>query len=237
MRRTLVIIVLLICALCIGLWQFSRARSVQLFGTIVSRIDTHDSVVALTLDDGPSRLYADSVLRILSEHAVKATFFVTGEEVEENPEQAQHIVQAGHELGNHSYSHSRMVLMGPERIREEIERTDSALRAAGTTGTIYFRPPFGKKLLMLPLYLSQHNRTTVTWDVEPESYSDIAGNAEAITAHVLQRVHPGSIILLHVMYKSGAESRRALPMIIEGLHSRGYRFVTVSELLDRGGIH
>jgi peptidoglycan/xylan/chitin deacetylase (PgdA/CDA1 family) len=69
------------------------------------------------------------------------------------------------------------------------------------------------------------------WDVEPESYQEVASSAERIAAHVVDRVRPGSIVLLHVMYQSRKESRRALPLIIEGLRARGFRFVTVQELL------
>ena len=85
-----------------------------------------------------------------------------------------------------------------------------------------------------PWYLKRAGRITVTWDVEPETYPDIASDAQRIADHVLARVRPGSIVLLHVMYKSREESRKALPIIINGLRERGYEFLTVSELLRRG---
>lgn len=139
------------------------------------------------------------------------------------------IVGAGHEIGNHSYSHRRMVLVSGDTAREEIERTDSEIRRAGYPGPISFRPPYGKKLWTLPHYLADHDRTTVTWDVEPDS----AGGAsrEAIVADTLAETRPGSIILLHVMH--GAESITAVPEIVDTLRAQGYRFVTVSELLAR----
>ena len=118
-----------------------------------------------------------------------------------------------------------------KKIREEIEKTDALIRACGQEGTIHFRSPNGKKLILLPYYLARTERKNIFWDVEAESYREIAADAERIAEHVLAETQPGSIILLHIMYKSRAESRAALPGIIEGLKERGYRFVTVSELL------
>src|SRR5690606_7290093 len=143
-----------------------------------------------------SDLYTNEVLAILAQYGVKATFFVTGREVEENPESARSIVEAGHELGNHSWSHSNMSLFSLGRIAEEVERTDAAIRATGYEGEIHFRPPFGKKLLTLPWYLRQHNRTTVMWDIEPETYAEIAAKPSRISQHVLDNARPGSIVLL-----------------------------------------
>ena len=105
------------------------------------------------------------------------------------------------------------------------------MRSAGYGGDILFRPPYGKKLFSLSWYLSRHDRKTIMWDVEPESYADIADDADAITRHVLENTRNGSIILLHVMYRSRAASREALPKVIEGLRQRGFEFVTVSQLL------
>lgn len=85
--------------------------------------------------------------------------------------------------------------------------------------------------MVLPWYLSRHERVSVTWDIEPETDPFIAGNHERITAHVLEHARPGSIILLHVMYASRAPSREALPGIIGGLRAAGYDFATVNELM------
>lgn len=223
---------LLVLAICLGgLWKLSGSRSFQLFGGLVTRVETTAPVVALTFDDGPTPAGTDTILSILARSGVRATFFLTGAELERHPEAGRQILQAGHEVGNHSYSHRRMVLRSPAFIRQEVERTDSLIRALGYTGPIAFRPPYGKRLFALPLYLHQQQRLTLLWDVEPDSDPEIAGSAERIASDALRHARPGSIILLHVMYPSRAESRRAVPMIIRGLQSRGFRFVTLSELL------
>src|SRR5690606_36885171 len=127
----IILAILILMVALIGLWQLSKMRSYQLFGQIVSSVDTREKVIALTFDDGPTAAYTNEVLAILAQYGVKATFFVTGREVEENPESARSIVEAGHELGNHSWSHSNMSLFSLGRIPEEVERTDAAIRATG----------------------------------------------------------------------------------------------------------
>jgi peptidoglycan/xylan/chitin deacetylase (PgdA/CDA1 family) len=231
-RRAVVLLsVLALLFMAWGAWSVSDARGFQLFGHIVDRVETASPVVALTFDDGPTAAGADSILAILQRRGVRATFFFTGAEMQENPALAPRFVRAGHELGNHSWSHRRMLLRPPSFIRSEIERTDSLIRAAGHRGAIHFRPPYGKKLVGLPWYLARTGRTTIMWDVEPDSYPEVAASAERIVAHVSERARPGSIILLHVMYASRRESLGAVEGVIEELQARGLRFVTVSELL------
>ena len=212
-------------------WKFSKSRTLQLFGGIVPRVETSAPVVALTFDDGPSSQYTEEVLAILREHGVEATFFVNGRAVEENMDATKAIVAEGHELGNHTYSHQHMMLKSYAFTRQEIERTDRLIRQAGYEGDIHFRSPYGKKLIVLPYYLYRTGRLNIFFDVEPESYPEIAADADKIVAHVLETTRPGSIILLHVMPASRAESRQALPAIIQGLQDQGYNFVTISKLL------
>ena len=212
-------------------WKLCKSRTFQFFGGIVPRVDTAVPVVALTFDDGPSSQFTEEVLSILREQEVKATFFVTGQALEEAMAAAQRIVAEGHELGNHSYSHRHMMLKPYSFIQRELEKTDQLIRATGYEGDIHFRSPYGKKLVLLPYYLSRTGRLNIFMDVEPESYTEIAADADRIVEHVLTKTRPGSIILLHVMAESRTESRKAIPGIIQGLKEQGYSFVTVSELL------
>ena len=230
--RKLILTILILSATLFGLWKLSNSRTFQVTGELVSRVEISDSLVALTFDDGPTPGYTEEILEVLNKHAVSATFFLTGSEIESNRAEAEKIIKAGHQVGNHSYSHSQMILKGPEVIRNEIERTDYAIRQAGFNGEIYFRPPYGKKLFILPKILEDRGQTSVTWNIEPESNAEVRNSAEAIADHVEENVSPGSIILLHVMHPSREESRRAVPMIIDRLQQLGYKFVTVSELIQ-----
>jgi len=215
-------------AIAAGLWQLSRNPEFQLFGTLITRVETSAPVIALTFDDGPTPAYTDAVLETLSAFDVRATFYVTGRETDAHMPQARAIVAAGHALGNHSYTHRRLVLVSPATVRDELSRTDAAIRAAGYTGRIDFRPPYGKRLLVLPWVLHQQNRTTVTWDIAPETGQ--YQTAQEIAQYVLDAARPGSIVLMHLMYDDRETSRQALPLIITGLRERGFDFVTVPEL-------
>lgn len=223
---------LVVTATAFAGYRLMNARSYQLFGTLVDRVDTDEKVVALTFDDGPTSRTPE-VLRLLNEAGIRATFYLNGTDLRANPEHGRRIADAGHELGNHTDTHRRMVFVSADTVRDEIERTDEAIRATGYTGPITVRPPYGKKLLGLPHYLAEHDRTTVMWDVEPDSAAtaDTADTA-GIVAATLAQTRPGSIILMHVMFPSRQASLDAVPDVLAGLTAEGYRFVTVSELLE-----
>jgi peptidoglycan-N-acetylglucosamine deacetylase len=234
-RRIFFIVALLCVSLALlgfGLLELINARSFQLFGGLVQRVDTAEKVVALTFDDGPTQR-TESILAILEEADIKATFFLEGKTIAENMEEAQRIVDAGHELGNHTFSHQRMVFKSPAFVREEIESTDQLIQRAGYEGDIHFRPPYGKKLFFLPYYLNRHGRTTIMWNIEPDSYPDIAADSQNIIRHVQENIVPGSIILLHVMFDNDAnDSLASISGIVTALNELGYSFKTVSELLE-----
>lgn len=228
-----VIVIVVLAAIVLALRCVSNSRTFQTFGRIVNRVETSRKVVALTFDDGPTAEVTRPLLDVLEKEQVRATFFVTGAELEKHMDRGMRIVAMGHELGNHSYSHERMILVTPSYVQEEIERTDALIREAGYQNPTYFRPPYGKKLFVLPYYLSKTDRTTVMWDVEPDS--DANATTEEIVRHAVEGTRPGSIILLHVMYPNRKESFKAVPKIIEELRSRGFEFVSVSELIAAGG--
>ncbi|MET7337688.1 polysaccharide deacetylase family protein [Nonomuraea sp. NPDC005650] len=230
-RRWLKLLAALLTVLllgAIGLYQLMNSRTFQLAGELIDRVPTDEKVVALTFDDGPDE-HTPEIIDILAQQRVHATFFVIGSQVEARPQAAQALVAAGHQLANHTYTHRRMVFVPPATVASEVERTDAAIRTAGQRGEILFRPPTGKKLLALPLYLADHQRRTVMWGVEPDSGA--TPTAAEIVAAVREETRPGSIILLHPWYAGGQNTREAIKSLVAGLRDQGYRFVTVSELL------
>ncbi len=220
-------------ALCgYGLLQLSNSRSFQLFGGLTDRVQTNEKVVALTFDDAPSP-QVGAVLGALQAKQVKATFYEIGRAIEEYPKEARATVDAGMEVGNHSYSHQRFLFQSQAFIDTEIQKTNALIRNTGYQGEITFRPPNSKKLIGLPWYLAQHGIKTITWDVEPETYATGLGadaKTEFLVRYTLEHTRPGSIILLHPFCDSCASARQALPEIVEQLAANGYRFITVSEL-------
>ena len=222
------IIVLIVSFLLFGTYKLMNSRTIQLFGGLTYQVSTKQKVVALTFDDGPTKNVED-ILPILKAYNAKATFFLIGQEIEKNPAEAKRIAAAGHQIGNHSYSHQRMVFKSPSFIQEEIEKTDQLIRQAGFQGEIDFRPPNGKKLVGLPYYLNKHDRDTITWSIEPDSY--YSSSTDKIH-DVEKKVKPGSIILIHPMYDKSGEELKTIKGILRSLSNKGYKFVTVNELQE-----
>lgn len=219
---------IVIALLFAGLFKVSKLRTFQFFGGLTYEAETENKVIALTFDDGPTE-NVDQLLPLLDQYKAKATFFLIGKDIEKHPEEAEKLVEAGHQIGNHTYSHERMVLKSPSFIKEEIEKTDELIRKSGYKGEIDFRPPYGKKLIGLPYYLAKHNRETIMWTLEPETYYV---NAEDKVKNVLDNIKPGSIILLHPMYDQTDGTIQVIEEILQELTKEGYAFVTVDELQE-----
>lgn len=228
---TIVLIVIAVVALVFVLWRVMNSQSFQFFGGIVSHVETSRKVVALTFDDGPSDK-TDDILAVLKDADIKATFFLAGSAMEQYPAETERIVAAGHQIANHTWSHSRLIFRSLSYISSEIENTDAQIRKAGYQGEIQFRPPHGKKLVLLPYYLYKNNRKTILWDLEPNSYPEVNANSANIVKYVVDNVKPGSIILLHVMYDKEGHSIEAIKGIAKELKAQGYEFVPINELLS-----
>lgn len=207
-------------------YYLMNSRTFQLFGGLTSKVETPQKAVALTFDDGPAG-NTDEILAILEKYRAKATFFLIGNELNKHPEEGQMIAEAGHQIGNHTYSHSRMIFKSPSFLKEEIEKTNKLIRLTGYNGEIDFRPPNGKKLVLLPYHLSKRQMDTITWNIEPDTfYTSVSDKVR----YVNENIEPGSIILLHPMYDKTGKELKALEEIIKSLTEDGYEFVTVNEL-------
>ena len=216
-------------AAALGLRELINSSTFQLFGDFVARVETAEKVVALTFDDGPHPRLTPRMLDLLDRHHVKAAFFMMGRNVERYPDTARLVLARGHEVGNHSYSHPKLIFMAPGRVREEIERTDQLLRGIGATGPIYFRAPHASKFIVLPYVLTQMEKTNVQGDVDPEEWKQRP--AAVMTSSVLSQVRPGSIIGFHEVL--GDETFKSVDDVLTTLVARGYRFESLSELLRR----
>ncbi|MCM3690841.1 polysaccharide deacetylase family protein [Neobacillus niacini] len=222
------IVFLLMALLFVGMFKVSKLRTFQLFGGLTYQVNTDDKVIALTFDDGPTK-NVDQILPLLNKYKAKATFFLIGNDIEKYPEEAKKLVEAGHQIGNHTYSHERMVLKSPSFIKEEIEKTDRLIRKYGYKSEIDFRPPYGKKLVGLPYYLYKNKRETIMWSLEPDTYYT---SADEKVNDVVENIKPGSIILLHPMYDQTGKEIQVIEDILRELTKEGYKFVTVDELQE-----
>ncbi len=230
-KKRNIAIALAVFSLAIGLtgWRISKERCFQLVGDMVCRVETAEKIVALSFDDDPTPEGVDAVLATLEPRGIKATFFLIGNRMEKWPGQAKRLLAAGHELGNHSYTHTRMLGKWPSTYDGEVRKTDGLLKAEGAMKPVLFRPPFGKRLIGLPLAVRRAGYRTIMWDAGDDAENNPEPRAYA--ADILRKVRPGSIILMHPMYRHNQTARDALPMVLDGLKAKGYRVVTVSALL------
>jgi len=231
-RRKIFIIsafILIIVLLLTGTYKLMNLRNYQVFGDLTDRVQTDKKVVALTFDDGPTD-NVDKIVPLLDQYNAKATFFLIGSELENNMDFGQKLVEAGHDIGNHTYSHERMIFKKMSFIKKEITRTNELIRQIGYKGEIDFRPPNGKKLIGLPYYLKEESIETIMWDLEPDTY--YTSSADKIS-YVKNNVKPGSILLLHPMYDE--IELQTLEGILKALSEAGYSFTTVNELQSLNG--
>jgi peptidoglycan/xylan/chitin deacetylase (PgdA/CDA1 family) len=216
-------------SLAVGVGGFGalHPRS-QVFGPALWRGDPSARVVALTFDDGPHAVFTPAILDILRQHGVKATFFMVGEQVERHPEIARRVVEEGHAVGNHTYTHPDLITEKPAEIGDEIVRTQEAiLRATGVRCSL-FRPPYGMRT---PLVFRQTKRLglqVVEWTISSQDWR--SPGTDKIVKRVLRRVRPGAILLFHDGRGDRTETVEALPTIIEALTRRGYSFATIPEM-------
>lgn len=232
-RRILWAAVALVLTLAIleALWVVSRARCFALVGDMICRVETDRPLVALTFDDGPTERGVAAALPHLRAGGARATFFLIGREVGERPHLVRRIVNEGHEVANHSLTHQVMIGRSSAFYDSEIAETHRRLVAAGAPAPNLFRPPFGKKLWGLPAAARRHGYKMVMIDVEEPTVEDPRAYADRL----VREAKPGSILLMHLMYRPNGTARDALPLVIRGLQRRGFRIVPVGELLAQAG--
>lgn len=182
--------------------------------------------VALTFDDGPYMM-TDKYIDVLRAYDINAAFFLIGSQIEKYPEQAKIIIENGHEVAVHSYSHKQLSKMSAESIENDLQKSISIINNVAETDIQFFRPPFGDFNDTVIKTAKKHDLTTILWCVDPRDWQK--DNPGQIVTHVLEKTDDGAIILLH----EGREGTlKALPQIIEGLWEKGFEIVSLSELLS-----
>ncbi|MHB1126324.1 MAG: polysaccharide deacetylase family protein [Bacillota bacterium] len=208
----------------------------------VFRMGTEDfKLVALTFDDGPDPLYTQQILDILGERDIMGTFFLLGRHVENYPEIARRIVDEGHEIGNHTYSHYNMLKAPPARIEEEIVKGEEAIERVTGERPALFRPPRGVYDANTQKVLRERGYNLILWSLSSRDWLEIS--ARDIHNNIMARAKPGEIILFHDsgnLFRSSGGSRlntvTALPTIIDELERQGYSFVTVTQMMIISGL-
>lgn len=176
----------------------------------------NNNCIYLTFDDGPTKNITSKTLDILSEFNIKATFFCIGKQVEDNPHLFSRIIDEGHSIGNHSYSHLKGWVTNSENYIEDVEKGQEI------TNSQLFRPPYGK-IKRSQLKNISNTSKIIFWDVLPGDFSPYT-SADDIVLNTINNVESGSIIVLHDNIKCGEKMLLALPSIINGLVEKGFKF-------------
>ncbi|MDU4960862.1 MAG: polysaccharide deacetylase family protein [Sporomusaceae bacterium] len=205
------------------------------YGPVFSEVATAEKVVALTFDDGPYPPYTEQLLDVLGEANVTATFFMLGQNAEQHPELVARVAAAGHQIGNHTYSHVDLLKLSRDRIADEIDRTQRVLTAITGSTPVLMRPPHGFRDAVVMEVMAERGLKVVEWSVVSRDW--LNPGVETIVGRTLDGVKNGSIVLLHdgdsiANTASRAQTVEAARRIIRELKSRGYRFVTVGEILQ-----
>jgi peptidoglycan/xylan/chitin deacetylase (PgdA/CDA1 family) len=212
---------------------------VTLFGPTLWHGPRSRPVVALTFDDGPHAEFTPRIARVLKAHRTRATFFCVGSQVNRNIDLVRALVDAGHELGNHSYTHNTFGdLFSMPRLAADLERNQALLSTYGTTPRFY-RPAVGVRNPAVHAAARRVGLSIVTWSASARDGSWPLTEARAL--RMAARARPGDIITLHEGMLSPNQTAlreatvRALPALLSELEARGLSCVTLSELVDGEG--
>ncbi|MBD2043836.1 polysaccharide deacetylase family protein [Microcoleus sp. FACHB-672] len=208
---------------------FSSPASFQ--GKIVQQAELagQEKVIALTFDDGPWIDTTEKVLNILKQYQVKATFFWIGKHLKLYPHIAKKVVVQGHAIGNHTWNHPYS--LNPSEATKEIEDTATLIYQVTDVKTSLFRPPGGVLNNGLAAYAQQQKYTVMMWSADSRDWNTGTSTSTMID-NVLRNTRSGGIVLLHDGGGNRWQTVEALPVIIAEFKNRGYKFVTVPELLQ-----
>jgi peptidoglycan-N-acetylglucosamine deacetylase len=183
--------------------------------------------IAMTFDDGPSATLTPELLDLLAARHIKATFFVIGQNVAEYPEIVARAAREGHEIANHSWSHPNLAKMSDESVRRQLRQTDDAIKSATGKRPALMRPPYGSITDREKRWIhDEFGYDIILWDVDPYDWK--RPGPAVVRNRILSETRPGSIVLSHDIHPGTIE---AMPSTFDALEAKGFKFVTVSELI------
>jgi peptidoglycan/xylan/chitin deacetylase (PgdA/CDA1 family) len=222
-----------LAAIGLGYWTAYRPTS-QTFGPFPYQAEVSEPLVALTFDDGPNEPYTSRLLDLLDERGVRATFFQVGRCAERYPSASRRVVESGHVLGNHSYSHQFSSYFREPSQRREIERSQQALAAVTGVVPALYRPPWLCHWPWVLASIHDHGLQVVS-GLFGHPLELVQPPAMIMAASAAKITKPGSIVIFHDGFDARGgrrdQSVTAIGPLIDVLADRGFRFVTVDELL------
>ena len=189
--------------------------------------------IAMTFDDGPHATNTPKLLEMAAKRHIKLTFFVLGQCVEQNPEVLRREVAEGHEIGNHSWSHPNLAKLSDDAVRNQLQRTEDVILKTTGVKPKLMRPPYGELTKRQRIWVNHDfGYKVILWDVDPLDWK--RPGPDVVARRIIAATRPGSIILSHDIHPPTIE---AMPEVFDTLLAKGFKFVTVSELLamNKGG--
>ena len=200
-------------------------------GKAIWDIPTSRPLVALTFDDGPHPIYTEKIMQVLNQYEAKATFFVTGAQVEKLPGVLKELSRHGHEIGNHTYHHFSMGNMSKSVLRAEIKQTEKKIFEVTGVYPRLFRPVEGYYDDVIIETAAEEQYQVIMWSWHQDSRDWANPGVGNIIQNVLPNIHSGDIILFHDAGGKRLQTIQALEVIIPALIEDGYELVTVSDLI------
>jgi peptidoglycan-N-acetylglucosamine deacetylase len=221
-------------AAAVGLGWASMDPQSQLYGRTFLGTPGAGKRLALTYDDGPNDPHTLRLLDVLAKRGVKATFFMVGSYLLKRPDIARAVALAGHEIGNHTWSHPNLIWCSARQVKSELERTEKALSDIVGPHSQLFRTPFGGRRPGSLRVIKSMGLTPVMWSVSAKDWE--LPTAEAIESQVWSRVSGGDVILMHDGSHLGfgwdrANTVAATDALIVRATNEGYTFSTVGEMM------
>lgn len=220
------IIILILLGGCFFYASYSIRAGVYL--KAICRIKTSEKIVALTFDDGPHPTQTPKVLDVLKEKKIPATFFCIGDKIAGNEEILRRMMNEGHHIGNHSFSHTwRFPLLSRSAMLIDLKQCEYALEEATRQTTNWFRPPFGVTNPTVANAVKKLNYQTIGWNIR--TLDTQTPSAEKIIARIKKQLKPGSIILLHDRMP---DSEQLLKKILDLLEAEHYKVVSLKQWIN-----
>jgi len=197
-----------------------------------SHVNVDGPYIAMTFDDGPSGPNTPRLLDLAAKKHIKLTFFLIGENAARYPKLVQRELAEGHEVGNHTYTHPDLAKMSDDAVRSEIQKTQDAIISASGYRPILMRPPYGAMTPRQRLWVARDfGVKIILWEVDPLDWKE--PGPDVVASRIIAATRPGYIILSHDIHSQTVD---AMPKVFDALLAKGYKFVTVSELLamDKG---
>ncbi|MBF9041899.1 polysaccharide deacetylase family protein [Rhodobacterales bacterium HKCCE4037] len=193
----------------------------------VTRVPTAQPYLAMTFDDGPHPNLTPQLLDMLRARGIRATFFVIGRNAARYPQILQRMVADGHEIGNHTWSHPSLYGHSDASVLNQVDRTNVAVYQAVGRPPVTMRPPYGNLYDRQRLMLHQaRGMPTILWSVDTLDWQ--RPGSSVVAQRMVHGCHSGGVILAHDIHSATVQ---AMPAALDGVTGRGFRFVTVSELI------